>query len=91
MVVSKGEWNIGRGKNTLESQIREFLRKKYPEGRTVNEFIDDTGLEFDWKNHPIISFLGIWGIISTFDELVKKGELESKFIEGKGKHYRFKK
>lgn len=91
MVVSKEEWNTGIGKNTLESQIREFLRKKYPDGHTVDEFIDGMGLKFDWNNHPIMSFLGVWGITSAFDELVEKGEIESKFIEGKEKHYRFKK
>jgi len=91
MIVDKEEWDSGRGKNTLKSQICESLERNYPNALTMNEIFDDIELKFDWEKHPILSFLGAWGLNSVFDELVKEGGIELKIIKGKGTHYRFNK
>lgn len=91
MVVNNDEWSSGRGKDTIKNQICESLRRNYPNALTMNEVFNDIGLEFDWEKHSFVSFLGTWGLSGAFDELVEKGEIESRLIEGKGLNYRYKK
>lgn len=91
MVVDKEEWDSGRGKNTLKNQISKSLQKNYPNALTMNEIFGDIGLKLDWEKHPILSFMGVWGLNSVFDELVEEDEIELKIIKGKGAHYRFNK
>lgn len=86
MPIKRKEFKTGKIESELEKEIISFFNENSEEAFEPNEIMDrvnfQTGYSSDLKD-ALVSNISIHGFITTLDELVKKGKIEKKFIDGK--------
>ncbi len=82
MPISNEEWNVGRARDTLESQILTFL-KQNQKAFTLVEIMSGLGYDTNIKDLKGL-ILGVSGYIivqNALDKLIREGTVTAKIIK----------